>query len=726
MQVQVKYLENLKLEALFDDYRVISDQPVRYKGDGTAPGPFDYFLASSAMCAAYFVLVYCKARNIPTEDISISQNNIIDPENRYKQKIVITLEIPESISQKDRDGMIASIDRCTVKRVVQNNPDFILEAKTTLKKQTSAFDDFISSEQKSFIKGKEKPLEESLKSLFKIITDLGIELEVSSWRNPVPHVWSVHIRDADSPMCYTNGKGTTKEAALCSALGEYIERLSCNYFYADYYLGEGINKESFVHYPNEVWIAIEEDDLIPPQLMDDYLREVYHLDGELTATHLLDTNSGRTDAICALPYIRQSDLKEVLIPTNIIGNLFVSNGMSAGNSKMEARVQALSEIFERAIKNKIILEEIALPNVPDEVLNRFPNILTGIDSLREKGYPIFVKDASLGGKYPVLNITLMNPKTGGVFSSFGAHPSFEVSLERCLTELLQGRSFEGLNDFPPPTLNPFQLQEHNNIVEHFVDSSGIISWRFFQKTSDFEFVDWNFEGNTDEEFEFLMKILNQDKLECYIADYKDLGANACRILVPNFSEIYQKDDLLWDNNNKALYFRERILNIHSLDDTELEELANDLDDSGIDNHMPITELIGVIFEETSPWGQSVIAEIKAFCRLKLKHYEEARMQFEELNAFFDGTIERKKFYQAMVFTLSAIDSECTSLEELLPAFKQMYGENLSQICCDLVSGELSFFGLDKTDMNLKNNIKHQKLIESYKKLHAKRAASFND
>lgn len=721
MQVQVKYLENLKLEALFDDYRVISDQPVRYKGDGTAPGPFDYFLASSAMCAAYFVLVYCKARNIPTEDISISQNNIIDPENRYNQKIVITLEIPESITKKDREGMIASIDRCTVKRVIQNNPEFILEAKTTLKKQTSAFADFINSNGKTFIKGKEKPLEDSLKYLFNIISDLGIELEISSWRNPVPHVWSVHIRDADSPMCYTNGKGTTKEAALCSALGEYIERLSCNYFYADYYLGEEINNEDFVHYPNEVWIKLTEDDQIPPELMDEYLKEVYKLDGELAASHLLDTNSGRTDAICALPFVRQSDQKEVLIPNNIIGNLFVSNGMSAGNSKMEARVQALSEIFERAIKNKIILEEISLPDVPENVLNRFPSILEGIESLREKGYPIYIKDASLGGKYPVLNVTLMNPKTGGVFSSFGAHPSFEVSLERCLTELLQGRSFEGLNDFPPPTLNPFQLQEHNNIVEHFVDSSGIISWRFFQKTNDYDFSDWNFEGTTEQEFDYLIKILNEDKLECYIADYNDLGANACRILVPNFSEIYQKDDLLWDNNNKALYFRERILKIHELNTEEIEELVTDLEDSGIDNHMPITELIGVIFEETDPWGQSVIAEIKAFCFLKLKQFEEARMQFEELNTFFDGTIERKKFYQAMVFTLSAIDSESTTFDELLPALEKMYGKDLTKVCQKLIYGELSFYGLAETNLNFKNNLKHKKLIESYRKLHAKRA-----
>jgi uncharacterized OsmC-like protein len=67
MEIKVNFLDNLKVEAKFDDFSVVADQPIRYKGDGAAPGPFDYFLASSALCAAYFVRVYCNSRDIPTE-----------------------------------------------------------------------------------------------------------------------------------------------------------------------------------------------------------------------------------------------------------------------------------------------------------------------------------------------------------------------------------------------------------------------------------------------------------------------------------------------------------------------------------------------------------------------------------------------------------------------------------------------------------------------------------
>ena len=127
MEIKVNFLDNLRLEAKFDDFTVVADQPIRYKGDGSAPGPFDYFLASSALCAAYFVKLYCNTRNIPTDNIRLSQNNIVDPEDRYKQIFKIQVELPADISEKDRLGILRSIERCTVKKVVQTGPDFVIE-----------------------------------------------------------------------------------------------------------------------------------------------------------------------------------------------------------------------------------------------------------------------------------------------------------------------------------------------------------------------------------------------------------------------------------------------------------------------------------------------------------------------------------------------------------------------------------------------------------------------
>ena len=486
MEIKVNFLDKLRLEAKFDDFTVIADQPIRYKGDGSAPGPFDYFLASSALCAAYFVKLYCTTRNIPTENIRLSQNNIVDPENRYQQLFKIQVELPADISEKDRQGILRSIDRCTVKKVVQAGPEFVIEEVENLDADAQALLTLNpAAEASTYIAGKDLPLEQTIANMSGILAGLGIKIEIASWRNIVPNVWSLHIRDAHSPMCFTNGKGATKESALASALGEYLERLNCNHFYAGSFWGEDIADAPFVHYPNERWFKPGPDDALPPEILDEYSLDIYNADGELCGSHLYDTNSGNVQrGICALPFVRQSDGEVVYFPSNLVENLYGSNGMSAGNTLAEAQVQCLSEIFERAVKREMIEGEIALPGVPDEVLAKYPGILAGIKGLEEQGFPVLVKDASLGGTYPVMCVTLMNPRTGGVFASFGAHPSLEVALERSLTELLQGRSFEGLNDLPRPTFVSNAVTEPNNFVEHFIHSSGLVPCRFFSAKAD--------------------------------------------------------------------------------------------------------------------------------------------------------------------------------------------------------------------------------------------------
>lgn len=721
MEIKVNYLDNLRIDAKFDDFSVIADQPIRYKGDGSAPSPFDYFLASSALCAAYFVKVYCNARDIPTDGIRVAQNNIVDPENRYNQIFKIQVELPESISEKDRQGILRSIDRCTVKKVIQTGPEFQVEAVESLEDDAQAMLMVDTSESDStFILGKDLPLEQTIANMTKILSDLGMKIEVASWRNIVPHVWSLHIRDAASPMCFTNGKGATKESALCSALGEFIERLNCNFFYNDQFFGEEIANAEFVHYPNEKWFTPGADDALPNEILDDYTREIYDPEGELRGSHLVDTNSGNiARGICSIPYTRHSDGETVYFPSNLIENLFLSNGMSAGNNLFEAKVQCLSEIFERAVKKQIIEQEIVLPDVPESVLAKYPGIVEGIKGLEDQGFPVVVKDASLGGQFPVMCVTLMNPKTGGVFASFGAHPSFEVALERSLTELLQGRSFEGLNDVPKPTFNSMAVSEPENFVEHFIDSTGVISWRFFSAKHDYDFVEWDFTGTNEEECDKLFGILETLGKEAYIAEFTDLGV-ACRILVPGFSEVYPAEDLIWDNTNKALQYREDILNIHSLDDEALANLVERLEDSQLDNYIDIITLIGVEFDENTVWGQLTILELKILIYLALGDIEAAIELVETFLQFNDNTVERGLFYQAMHATLEiALDDEL-EIEDYIHNFTRMFGKEVMDAVIGSINGDVKFYGLTPTNMKLEGLDKHLRLIESYKKLHTAR------
>ena len=723
MEIKVNFLDNLRLEAKFDDFTVIADQPIRYKGDGSAPSPFDYFVASSALCAAYFVKVYCNARDISTDNIRISQNNIVDPEDRYNQVFQINVELPESLSEKDKQGILRSIERCTVKKVVQTGPEFKIETVENLDEDAQAML-MVDPENhdSTYILGKDLPLEETITNMTGILAELGMKIEVASWRNIVPNVWSLHIRDAASPMCFTNGKGATKDSALCSALGEFIERLNCNFFYNDQFFGEEIANSEFVHYPNEKWFELTDDDSLPNGLLDDYTAEIYNPDGELQGSHLIDTNSGNIKrGICAIPYTRKSDGETVYIPSNLIENLFLSNGMSAGNNMAEAQVQCLSEIFERAVKRQIIEQELILPDVPKEVLAKYPAIVDGIKGLEEQGFPVVVKDASLGGQFPVMCVTLMNPKTGGVFASFGAHPSLEVALERSLTELLQGRSFEGLNDVPRPTFNSMAVQEPENFVEHFIDSTGVVSWRFFSNQQDFDFVEWDFTGTNEEECETLFGILASLGKEAYIADFHLLGSSACRILVPDYSEVYPVEDLIWDNTNKALLYREDILNLHRLSDEQLASLVERLEESELDVYIDIRTLIGIEFDENTDWGQLTILELKALIYLALGELEDAYDLVGEFLQYNDNTVKRGLFYQAVHNVLDIALDEDLEIEHFITNLNHMYGEALMHNVVGTVNGDVKFYGLEPTSMKLEGLDKHLRLIESYKKLHAARA-----
>ena len=635
--------------------------------------------------------------------------------------------MPADISAKDRQGILRSIDRCTVKKVVQTGPEFVIEEVENLDADAQALLMLNpASEAGTFIAGKDLPLEKTIANMSGILAGLGMKIEIASWRNIVPNVWSLHIRDAHSPMCFTNGKGATKEGALASALGEFIERLNCNFFYNDQFWGEDIANAAFVHYPEERWFKPGPKDALPAEILDEYCLHIYNRDGELRGSHLYDTNSGNVErGICSLPYVRQSDGELVYFPSNLIENLFLSNGMSAGNTLVEAQVQCLSEIFERAVKREILEGELALPDVPQDVLAKYPGILAGIQGLEAQGFPVLVKDASLGGEFPVMCVTLMNPRTGGVFASFGAHPSLEVALERSLTELLQGRSFEGLNDLPQPTFEGHAVTEPNNFVEHFIDSSGVVSWRFFSAKADFDFVEWDFSGQGEnsnaEEAAALFGILESMGKEVYMAVYEHLGAPACRILVPDYSEIYPLDDLIWDNTNKALMFRADILNLHQLTNVGLRALVKRLEKSELDDYTDITTLIGIEFDDNTAWGQLTILELKLLIYLALKMFDEAKERVEAFLQYNDNTVERGLFYQALNVVLEVQLDDELELADYELNFRRMFGDARMDAAIGSLDGSVRFYGLTPTSMKLEGLDRHQRLIDSYKKLHAARA-----
>jgi len=572
---------------------------------------------------------------------------------------------------------------------------------------------------KTFIKGKDAALEESIATMKAKLKALNFDIEEASWLNPVPNVYSVHIRDKDCGLMFTNGKGTTKKSCLASALGEYFERLSCNYFFADFYLGQDFANDSFVHYPNERWFTPDNNDSdnIPQGLLDAKLWAYYDPEQELSASKIFDTNSGTGErGICACPYQRQSDNKDIWFPINIIGNSYVSNGMSAGNTKNEARVQSLSEVFERYIKNKIIAEGICLPEVPEPVLNRFPKIVEAIKKLESHGYQLRIADASLGGRYPVMSVTLINPTNATVFASFGAHPSFEVALERTVTELLQGRDLDQLDGFQTPSFDLDEVADHHNLETHFIDSSGLIAYDFFKNKADYEFSDWDHDATTTDEFSYLRDIIHDLGFDIYIADYEHLNVYSCRIIVPGMSDIYPVDDLVWNNNNEGALFREEILSLKNLNKEQWSSILNRLEESGYNDFQRVAEFIGIAPDPGTGWASLRIGELKAMLCLALKREEAIGwvnwcIHIDQLDA------DSSKFYLCLQALLEINADETQDLENYSDSLKLMFSEKTLNICLDVVSGKENFFGLHSPGLDLDGFNTHKRLLDGYRKLH---------
>jgi ribosomal protein S12 methylthiotransferase accessory factor len=573
----------------------------------------------------------------------------------------------------------------------------------------------------TFIPGKDAALEDSIARFQQKLSDLGFNIEEASWLNPVPHVWSVHIRDRDCPLCFTNGKGASKKAALASALGEYFERLSTNYFFADFYLGKQIAEGDFVHYPNEKWFPIPADDSLPAGILDERLHAFYNPDQDVNASDLIDLQSGNGDrGICALPFARQSDQQTVYIPMNIIGNLYVSNGMSAGNTANEARVQGLSEVFERYVKNRIIAESISLPEIPAEVLNRYPGVVEAIAKLEEEGFPILSYDASLGGNYPVICVVLFNPANGTCFASFGAHPDFGVALERTVTELLQGRSLKDLDVFTAPTFDDEEVAEHTNLETHFIDSSGLISWDMFKQDADYPFVDWSFSGSTQEEFSTLMSIFDKEGAEVYIADYEHLDVYACRIIVPGMSDIYPAEDLLLANNSMGAHLRDTLLALPGSEWEPQEYLAliERLDDEGLDDFTRVRELLGIASGKDNAWYTLRVGELKSMLALAGGDMDQALIWAEWTQDFNASVLnpERSNYYRCLQTLLLLTQEPDRDPAQYYTAFVKMYGQEAVDAASAAISGEERFNGLFAVDSDLKALPAHQALLAAYEKL----------
>lgn len=279
--------------------------------------------------------------------------------------------------------------------------------------------------------GKDCPPEQSVARFRGILESLGVSFreEISS---PVPGAYRARLTDPLHGIS-TNGKGSAREYCRASAYGEAMERLqSLTYAYdpsclsrrAQEYLGFTVANDEQL-YPLERVRACE-------SVHADFVR-AYRGDGGFLERYLGPET----------PFVPYVDLKNgaaELLPERLISLMCGTNGLCAGNTPEEALCQGISEVLERCAKFSILLGRLTPPVIAPEALERLaPRQLELLQRIEaHSGMRLYVRDASLGRGLPVASVLLVDQRRQRYFVKYGAHPSFPLALERCLTELLQG------------------------------------------------------------------------------------------------------------------------------------------------------------------------------------------------------------------------------------------------------------------------------------------------
>jgi len=580
----------------------------------------------------------------------------------------------------------------------------------------------------TIIPGKDSPLENTLELAKSTLESLDITLNETSLINPVPHCWSVHLQAASCSALFSNGKGTSKLSSTASGVGEFIERLSTDFFFSEYFLGESSESDSdleYTFYPDELWFKepAHSNDLVDyihlptnTSLLTSKLFTFYDLESELQPEDLLDNNTDTPDrGICALPFINTADSSLCYFPISLLNNLYVSNGMAAGNSSSECRSQALSEIIERYVKNIVISKGLSLPIIPDSALQESPHLLDIKNDLEQHGFSVTIHDSSLGGQFPVICVILTNNDNGGAYAAFGSNCRFDIAIERTLTELLQGRRLDQLNEFTHPTHNIELVADQYNLENHFINSDGLLAWSMFRDEPDFPFSPWSFSGSTKDEEQHLQGLISQNGFTPYLREYLHCGLYCCRIIIPGMSEIYPVDDLIWNNRNKGAQLRPFILQLPTMEKSELIDTLDSFEQLEIDDQQLVSHLTGVLFDKGSNWDTLRIGELKAHIYLALEEYELAVQWCDWVVDFGEVPKARRHTFQ-LISTICQFKIEDEGSEFYEKGLRRFYTETEIETALHIANGRQTFFGLQfgKTWSNI--STEHSKLIHVYNSL----------
>lgn len=341
----------------------------------------------------------------------------------------------------------------------------------------------------------------------------------------------------------SNGKGITPNYARASAYAEFMERLE-NQHLNSFISSAGLKKQGFYLYPDERLLSAE--DLIAQK--DPFLSFYFSKMGipeerrseSFLNLHRLDAlQTGQENCFISLPFWDCKSSRIVYLPYNVYRPWYGSNGMCAGNTAPEALVQGLSEIFERIVMKRLFQEQLCFPEIPDQYLKKHPYIYDRVEMIRQNpNYDIHMLDCSLGGKFPVAGLLIIEKNTGNYGLKFGCHPDYTLAMERTLTEATQSQNIDLFAQGSYLDFSNENTFTEINLGKCLMTGDGQYPCSIFSCHPSYPFTEFpDVRGKTNEEFLLLM--LEQVQREGYhvlLRDVSYLGFPAYHILIPGLSE----------------------------------------------------------------------------------------------------------------------------------------------------------------------------------------------
>jgi ribosomal protein S12 methylthiotransferase accessory factor len=130
MEMMVDFPGGNRVDAHFGSFNVMTDQPGAKGEAGASPSPFTLFLASIATCAGYYVLEFCKQRNLPTDDIRVIQRSNRNPATGMVETVDLEIQTPPGFPEKYLPSLIRSAELCAVKKHIEKPPAFKVYTQT--------------------------------------------------------------------------------------------------------------------------------------------------------------------------------------------------------------------------------------------------------------------------------------------------------------------------------------------------------------------------------------------------------------------------------------------------------------------------------------------------------------------------------------------------------------------------------------------------------------------